>query len=95
MPSTLGIVASEAIPHDFVVGAGNASFSNSPVNAWKWNARGASTGWGTKYADPSPATTSTCRQVKIHPSGKAIAMTTYGYPSGPYINVYSFSYSSG
>lgn len=96
MPSTLGIVASEAIPHDFIVTAGGVFVGiGVEINAWKWNTRGASTGWGTKYADPSSPPVGEQKGVKIHPSGQAIAVTGYGYPNGPYIRVYAFSYSTG
>jgi hypothetical protein len=76
-------------PADTAVVAG---VGTSPwVNAWVWDN---STGFGTKYSNPSSAISTTIQafDVAFHPSGNAVFITTY---SAPGIHAYSWSSGSG
>ena len=74
-------------------GTGNTiaiAHASSPfVSAYPWSS---STGFGTKYADPSTAIPNTGWAVAFHPSGDAIAIA---HDSSPFVSAYPWSNSTG
>lgn len=82
-PGVSSGTAFSAAPNGTQVVYGN-SFAGGYI-AWPWSY---ATGYGTKYSDPSPATTSATNGICFSPSSNAIAIATQG---SPYIYVYAFS----
>jgi len=89
MPSTIGTIASQAIPHDLILLAHNSS---PFISVYTWNPRGASQGWGTKYANPASLPAGNGYKIVMHPSGKSIAITHF---TTPFVSAYAWTYSGG
>lgn len=69
-------------PHGWAIAAA-ISTSSPSIYVASWS----SSGFGTKYADPTILPTGSGYSIAFHPSGTAIAITHFG---SPYVSVYEF-----